>query len=245
MKQKLPSFQFYPGDWLKDPALRACSPAARGVWIDMLCLMHESQNRGVLRANFRAISIKILSKSIAGCTPKLIRELIENGVVRVARKDGALYSKRLIRDELHRRHKSINGRKGGKQTRSKPEANPQAKKGSSSSSSSSSSKRSKNNSPRNEFADVFKNSFDSRWPEKYVWLQADFVQLAKWRKNYPDVTPKKFVAVAGHHWGRGEYLPKASLTIRGLCAGWAQLANQADAKTKQPPPPDPEAINGF
>jgi hypothetical protein len=45
---KIPAFQFYPGDWLKDPALRSCSRAARGLWMDMLCLMHESPSRGYL-----------------------------------------------------------------------------------------------------------------------------------------------------------------------------------------------------
>lgn len=34
-----PAFQFYPGDWLKDPALRMCSPATRGIWVDLLCGM--------------------------------------------------------------------------------------------------------------------------------------------------------------------------------------------------------------
>ena len=31
---KLPAFQFYPGDWRKDPNLCRCSHAAKGVWID-------------------------------------------------------------------------------------------------------------------------------------------------------------------------------------------------------------------
>jgi len=139
--KKLPSMQFYPGDWLKDPGLRACSPAARGVWMDVLCLMFEAEQRGVLRvkngSKLRAISIKKLSKSIAGCKPKLLQELIDNGVMRVARKDGAFYSKRLIREELQRRRKAKAGEKGGKQKVSKTEANTQAKTGSSSSSSTS------------------------------------------------------------------------------------------------------------
>ena len=33
---KLPAFQFYPGDWRKDPNLCRCSHAAKGVWIDMI-----------------------------------------------------------------------------------------------------------------------------------------------------------------------------------------------------------------
>jgi hypothetical protein len=45
---KLPSFQFYPGDWMKDPDLRRCTPIARGVYIDVLCLMHENTWRGIL-----------------------------------------------------------------------------------------------------------------------------------------------------------------------------------------------------
>lgn len=39
---KLPAFQFYSGDWLKDPELAMCSPATRGIWIDALCAMHAS-----------------------------------------------------------------------------------------------------------------------------------------------------------------------------------------------------------
>jgi hypothetical protein len=154
MANKLPAFQFYPGDWLKDAGLRSCSPEARGVWIDLLCLMYECPQRGVLRTKtnekLSKIPLENVSRMIAGCKQKFIRELIGKGVCRVARKDGALYSKRLIRDELHRRHKARAGRKGGqakpKQTGSKPEANTQAKPGSSSSSSSSTSVNNKKES---------------------------------------------------------------------------------------------------
>ena len=45
---KRPSFQFYPGDWLRDPALRACSLAARGLWADVLCYMHQGAPYGHL-----------------------------------------------------------------------------------------------------------------------------------------------------------------------------------------------------
>lgn len=45
---KLPSMQFYTGDWLKDPSIRRLSPAARGLWFDMLCFMWESPRRGFL-----------------------------------------------------------------------------------------------------------------------------------------------------------------------------------------------------
>lgn len=35
-----PGFFFYTGDWLKDT--RVLSPAVRGAWIDLLCVMHEN-----------------------------------------------------------------------------------------------------------------------------------------------------------------------------------------------------------
>jgi hypothetical protein len=46
MTMKLPAFQFYPGDWLKDPELSMCAPATRGIWIDILCAMHELGRSG-------------------------------------------------------------------------------------------------------------------------------------------------------------------------------------------------------
>lgn len=45
---KLPAFQFYPGDWMKDPQVSMLSAASRGVWIDLLCAMHEAGRSGKL-----------------------------------------------------------------------------------------------------------------------------------------------------------------------------------------------------
>jgi hypothetical protein len=46
---KAPAFQFYPGDWLRDPELGKTSHGVRGIWIDLLCQMWFSNERGVLR----------------------------------------------------------------------------------------------------------------------------------------------------------------------------------------------------
>lgn len=48
MPKKLPYIPFYTGDWLKDPALTICTPATRGVWIDLLCAMHDLNQSGEL-----------------------------------------------------------------------------------------------------------------------------------------------------------------------------------------------------
>ena len=111
---KLPSFQFYPGDWLKDPDLRICSLAAKGLLIDMLCYMHESQERGVLLVRGKPLSdVHIARLFGGGDTREALAELIDNGVI-VRREDGALYSKRMVRDEHIRQERTKAGAQGGK-----------------------------------------------------------------------------------------------------------------------------------
>ena len=141
---KRPSFQFYPGDWLKDPALRSCSPAARGVWIDLVCLLHEMPQRGVFRNGKESPwSAKKCAQLVIGARSAHVTELVSKGVLAVARSDGALYSKRMVRDELKRRHRQQAGQKGGWQKASnrlaKGKQNPSSRARPSSSSSSSTS----------------------------------------------------------------------------------------------------------
>lgn len=101
---KLPAFQFYPGDWMKDPDLRRCSLAARGVWVDMLCLMFECEQRGVLATGGSPWSRTDVAQAVGGngdVTLRCIDELVAKGVCKV-REDGALYSKRQVEDEEKR-----------------------------------------------------------------------------------------------------------------------------------------------
>lgn len=118
MAGKLPAFQFYPGDWLKDPRLRVCSHAAKGVYIDMLCLMFESDERGVLATAGRAWSETEIAQAVGGdqnVTLAGIRELVDRGVVsrQGSNPEGAIYSRRMVRDEQKRRQCSEAGKKGG------------------------------------------------------------------------------------------------------------------------------------
>jgi len=82
---KRPAFQFYTGDWQKNAKLRRCSPAARGVWIDVLCLMHDSDEYGVLRWPLKDIA------NAAGASMSLVRELVSKGVLKGADKDAEPY----------------------------------------------------------------------------------------------------------------------------------------------------------
>lgn len=113
---KLPYMQFYPGDWLSDPALRACSMAAKGLWIDLLCLMWESPERGVLRSKSGSKTVPKRIAMMLGLKPfscqKLIQELEENGVLS-RDENGEIFSRRMVREEHLRRIRQEAGRKVG------------------------------------------------------------------------------------------------------------------------------------
>ena len=117
--KKLPAFQFYPGDWMKDPSLRATSIAARGLWIDMICLMHESPIRGELMITRHTPMSEAQVARVVGLSEQellpLLEELVNNGVVSVARDNGipTYYSVRMVRDEMTRVKLSEAGKKGG------------------------------------------------------------------------------------------------------------------------------------
>lgn len=114
-QKKLPAFQFYTGDWMKDANLRRCTHAAKGVWIDILCLMFDSEERGVLVSRRRAWDDDEIVLAVGGDSAVVragLEELTSKGVA-ARRKDGALYSKRMVDDEDKRRKDRVNGSKGG------------------------------------------------------------------------------------------------------------------------------------
>ena len=73
---KRPSFQFYPADWRNNAKLRRCSEAARGSWIDVLCLMHDSDEYGVLRWPLADIA------RASGVPLKFLKELADRDVLK-------------------------------------------------------------------------------------------------------------------------------------------------------------------
>lgn len=125
---KRPSFQFYPGDWLHDAALRSCSVAARGLWMDMLCYMHQSERYGYLVVGDQIVGKSALSR-MTGVPTKaltsLLNELFKSGVLN-QNGEGIYYSKRMIRDEEIRLKRAAGGVKGGnpKLTQGYPEGLP-------------------------------------------------------------------------------------------------------------------------
>lgn len=109
-----PWLKFYPRDWRGDQTLRAVSIAARGLWIEMLCVMHEAQPYGHLILGGRAVSNDVLAR-VSGLGADecgaLLSELESAGVFSRTRK-GVIYSRRMIKDHSRseKGRKSINRR---------------------------------------------------------------------------------------------------------------------------------------
>ena len=130
---KLPSFQFYPGDWMKDPALRSVSLEARGLWIDMLCLLFESGRRGYLQHRTgKPVTEEQLARMTGGSpeqVSRLLQELEDSGVFSRT-EHGTIYSRRMIRYERKRTACSDAGKRGGGNPTFKGQTKGEAKDGS-------------------------------------------------------------------------------------------------------------------
>lgn len=165
---KRPSFQFYPADWRNDAKLRRCTDAARGAWMDVLCVLHDGDEYGICRwaladlARAASVPVRLLQElrtkgvlkgddSEIGAFVYTPRHAGQNGepVTLIAAGAGPCwFSSRMVRDEHVRQHRGVGTRYAG-EARS-PEATPKPTPkppiggrqgdGSSSSSSSSSSK---------------------------------------------------------------------------------------------------------
>lgn len=113
---KLPAFQFYPADWRKDPGVQALNFHDRGVWFEILCLLHESSDRGKLLLNGKAMPDDALARLLGldkQVLTKTLITLLDFGVASRDPETGALLSRRMVRDENLRRIRTESGKKGG------------------------------------------------------------------------------------------------------------------------------------
>lgn len=113
-KTKRPASQYYWGDWWKDKGLHSCSLTARGLWHEMNCLMHEGEPYGHLTLNGRPMTIAQLANQCRITPPqctKLVRELEDAGVFSRSQ-EGAVFSRRMVRDEAIRNARAAGGKAG-------------------------------------------------------------------------------------------------------------------------------------
>jgi hypothetical protein len=111
---KKPAFQFYPGDWRKDQNLSRASLQAKGAMIEIMCLAFECDKRGVLTTDGRPWSIDEIAFAMGGDKEQnilAIEELLSKKILKKTKK-GAIFSKRMVKDEelsKVRRRAGLNG----------------------------------------------------------------------------------------------------------------------------------------
>jgi hypothetical protein len=88
----------------------------RGVWWEILCLMHESERRGILILNGQAMSEDALARLLGLDKQNLtttLTSLLTSGVASREQETGAIFSRRMVRDEKLRNIRSEAGKQGG------------------------------------------------------------------------------------------------------------------------------------
>lgn len=201
---KRPSFQFYPGDWSANPNLKRCTFAERGVWLEVICLMHDQPEYGVLRWPLKDIAQAV------GCKVAELQSLKRKGVLkgddanlteafiyvpRSGRKDGdpvtlidaqqgpIWFSSRMVKDEYVRTIRGESSRFGaGNDDAPKPTFGEDIGVGQGDGSSSSSSSSYTSCSPSDLGCSVSFARFWEAWP-KNDRKQDKAKCLAKWRKE--------------------------------------------------------------
>jgi len=111
---KDPWFKFYPADWTSDSKLQSCSIGARGLLIEMMCLMHQSERPGYLLVNGVAPDLEqtcTLGRVKVKAFKRYKEELINNGVI--VEEDGVLVCQRMVRDQAYRDASRAAGKRGG------------------------------------------------------------------------------------------------------------------------------------
>lgn len=127
MSANQPWMKFYPRDWRGDQALRLVSLPARGLWIEMMCLMHEATPYGHLLVAGQPLSDAALARVVGSSAEEvqaLLVELRAAGVCRHTRA-GVVYSKRMTDDHK----KSEEGRRAKLEALENTKGNPPPSRG--------------------------------------------------------------------------------------------------------------------
>jgi hypothetical protein len=117
---KPPGFWFFTGDWLKDPELRFCSIFARGLLIDLLCFLFESNEQGYASNpdGSPRTDEQIVDAVSGGSREEKLAALAELERSGVLSRDnrGVLYSRRHARLAQISTARKQSGSKGGSKT---------------------------------------------------------------------------------------------------------------------------------
>lgn len=118
----LPWMKFSPDRWRNDEALRMCGAAARGVWMELICIMHRAEPYGHLLIRGKQPTDRQLSVLSGLPLGEILEGLEELEAHEVFSRtvDGAIYSRGMVRDKEVHDEMSRRGAKGAKHRYQKP-----------------------------------------------------------------------------------------------------------------------------
>lgn len=130
-----PYIPLFVEDYLTDEKLNECSASSQGIYIKIMCLMHKSDEYGVIlleqkykqnSSRVKAFASKLIKHTCFNeaeiCSA--IKELTENKVLFI--EDGKLIQRRMVKDNRVSLERAKAGSKGGKIShfvQAKPQAN--------------------------------------------------------------------------------------------------------------------------
>lgn len=106
---------WYPADARNDPGLAACSIHTRAVWRLLIDVMHETEERGYLVVNGKAMTEAQIAHALGASRRTAARHLNELETHGVFSRDerGAIYCRRMVKDEAIRLARVKAGKLGG------------------------------------------------------------------------------------------------------------------------------------
>jgi hypothetical protein len=110
-----PWMKFYPRDWRADEKLRLCSLGARGLWMELIALMHGSDRYGFLLIGGKPPSPEQIAVQVGAPVDEVVRlldELRAAGVYSVSTR-GVIASRRMQQDAIRSSLARDYGKRGG------------------------------------------------------------------------------------------------------------------------------------
>lgn len=107
--------KWFWSDWFADHLLRRCSPAARGLWMDLMALSMQCEPMGVLADGDKEMSVAEIARNCSmrkEQVARLLAELERNGVCSRDER-GRIYSRRIVREIRASWRNKANGMCGG------------------------------------------------------------------------------------------------------------------------------------
>ena len=222
-------------DWTGDPRIRMVSLAARGLWLECLCLMRTAPRTGYLETS-RGVPVPDGSLArIAGVPeeelPAIMRELSDAGIPAVEEQTGVWYCRRMVEESGKAGKCSEAGRRGGgnpalKSDERKPRERAERKAASSTAANTDA--KADGTRPRNPLMDAL----GSLEGDIFHLPAPMWSKVAKALKNIksatPDVTPEEIARRAANY---PTHFRDAMLTCTALASHWARCerACQTDA----------------